>query len=310
MNVDAFSFGVAISAPANDIQVLAARTADLQAADFLILTGGAGERAGLAPIPALGFLAPHTTIGLVAEVDVSYVEPFFASRELATLDHATVGRAGWQLKVDTSGEAARKRGLSAPLPPDELAERVVEYTTVVCDLWDSWDDDAVVRDRARGIFIRADRVHRLDHVGKYFRMRGPANLPRPFQGHLPTFVSLTGDAHSSRLASEVGEVIRIRATSADEVGAVRARFPQARVLVDVPFTGMSATLAAIDGVSEVAQGIVVELDALDLGGTPLTVLAAELTKRGLRGDAPRTGTFRERLGLPAAISRFASKEIS
>lgn len=305
-----FILGVAIPAPADDIRDIAEGTDDLEAADFVIITEPAGERAGVAPISVAGFLAPRTKIGLVSEVDVGYVEPFFAARNMATLDHVAAGRAAWQLKVDTSDEAARKRGLPAPLSPDELTERVVEYTGVVRDLWDSWDSDAVVRDKANGIFVRADRVHHLDHVGRYFSVRGPAILPRPPQGHPPTFVRLTGDVHSSRLASAVGEVVHLRATSADQVAAARERFPAARVLVDIPFTSTPDTLAVIDGISEVAQGIVVELNARDLAGAPLRALAAELAERGLRDRAPRTGSFRERLGLPAAVSRFALEEIS
>ncbi|MFI5611509.1 LLM class flavin-dependent oxidoreductase [Amycolatopsis sp. NPDC051903] len=289
-----FAFGVSLPAPGSDIRVLTAALEDLEAADFLVLTGDTG----LAPIAALGFLAPRTTIGLVAEVDAGYVEPFFTSKELATLDLVSAGRAGWQLAVDPGAGAARKRG-RAPLPPAELTERVVEYATVVRDLWDSWDPDAVVRDRARGLFLRADRVHRLDHAGAHFRVRGPAILPRPVQGHPPAFVRLTGDEHSCRLARAVAEVVRVPAGSA---GRARETFPDARVLADVPFDGVSATLAAAERISAVAQGIVVEF------GDPGDLAALREVAGGLGERAPRTATLRERLGLPAAISRFVREE--
>lgn len=200
-----FGFGVAIPAPDNDIRELTGQTEDLGAADFLILTAPAGASAALAPIPALGFLAQHTTIGLVAEIDVRYVEPFFASKDLA---RRLAARSGHEREQRTQAGTAR------PLATAELTERVFEYTAVVRDLWDSWDDYAVVRDKARGVFIRADRVHHIDHAGRYFRASGPAILPRPLQDRLPTFVHLTDDAHGSRLASEVREVLRVRATSA------------------------------------------------------------------------------------------------
>lgn len=304
-----FAFGIAIPAPDKDIRDIA-DTADSLAVDFLIVAEPDGWGACLEPASVVGFLAPRTTIGLIAEVDVSYVEPFFASRTLATLDHVAAGRVGWQLKVDPSREAAHQRGLRAPLPVDELTDRVVEFTAVVRDLWDSWDDDAIVRDRERGIFVRADRVRHLNHSGRYFSVRGPANLPRPPQGHLPAFVTLTEDQHSRRLAKAVGEVIRLRTTAPDRVSAARKEFPDARILVDIPFTGLPDTLAVLDAISGVAHGIVIDLDIADVGGAPLLDLAADLTKRGLRDHRLRSGTLRERLGLPAVFKHSSLEKVS
>jgi hypothetical protein len=276
-----FAFGVSIPAPGVDIS-------DLEVADFVVLD----ERAGLDSLSALAFLAPRTTVGLVAEVDISYVEPFFASKAVATLDHIAAGRAGWQVKVDPSREAASRHGVRA-LPPDELADRAIECADVMRALWDSWDSDAIVRDAARGIFLDSGRVHHINHVGRYHKVRGPAILPRPPQGHPPTFVRCYGTTRCIRLAGALGEVIR---TSAAHVEAVRERFPEARVLVDIPFTGVAKTLALISEVSPVAHGVVVELDTL----APLRALAGE--------RVPRTGTLRSRLGLPPAVSRFAREE--
>jgi alkanesulfonate monooxygenase SsuD/methylene tetrahydromethanopterin reductase-like flavin-dependent oxidoreductase (luciferase family) len=299
-----FVLGIAIPAPDNGIRDIATAAQNL-AIDFLIVTETVESGACLELTSVLGFLAPRTTIGLVAEFDVTYVEPFFVSRTLATLDHVATGRIGWQLKIDSSDEAAHSRGLPAPLPLEELTERVVEFIAVVRDLWDSWDDDAIVRDKARGIFIRADRVHHLNHTGRYFAVRGPAVMPRPPQGHLPTFVTLTDAPQSLRLARAVGEVIRLRTTSADQVSAARREFPQARILVDIPFTSLRDTLAVLDAISGVAHGIVVEFNGLDFGEAPLQALAAELAKRGLRTSDAHNGTLRERLGLPAAVNRLS-----
>lgn len=305
-----FAFGIAIPTPESDIDHAAAAAENL-AADFLIFSELTSERAGLTPTSVAAFLAPRSTIGLVAEVDVSYAEPFPSSRTLATLDHLTAGRAGWQLKVDRKDEAAHKRGWSTALPPDELTDRVIEFVDVVRGLWDSWDNDAVVRDKATGIFIRADRVHHLDHTGRYFSVRGPSLLPRPRQGHLPTFVTLADDMDSRRLAKAAGEVIRLRANSADQVRVARREFAGARILVDIPFTSLTARTALLDEISGVAHGIVVVgLAPENLGDATLDVFARELSKRGLRDCANRSGDLRERLGLTAAVSRFVAKELA
>jgi alkanesulfonate monooxygenase SsuD/methylene tetrahydromethanopterin reductase-like flavin-dependent oxidoreductase (luciferase family) len=303
-----FLFGVSMHVPGNDIRRLATCAENL-AADFLVVTAADEKVALLQPAMVLAYLAPRTTIGLVAEFDVTYAEPFFASRALATLDHVATGRVAWQLKVDASDESARKRALPAPLA-GELTDRVVEFTNVVRDLWDSWEDDAIVRDKARGIFIRADRVHHLNHTGRYFAVRGPATLPRPPQGHPPTFVTLTDDAQSRRLAQAVGEILRLRTTSVDKVRAARKEFPEARIVVDIPFISLSDTLTVLDTISDVAHGIIVDIDSENVGEATIPTIGNELANRGLRDLAPRSGTLRQRLGLSPAVNRFAVERVS
>lgn len=303
-----FLFGVSMHVPGNDIRRLAT-CAENVAADFLVVT--ADEKVALLePAMVLAYLAPRTTFGLVAEFDVTYAEPFFTSRALATLDHVATGRVAWQLKIDASEESARRRGLPAPLPPGELTDRIVEFTNVIRDLWDSWEDDAIVRDKARGIFIRADRVHHLNHAGRYFAVRGPATLPRPPQGHPPTFVTLTDDAQSRRLAQAVGELLRLRTTSVDEVRAARKEFPEARIVVDIPFISLSDTLTVLDTISDVAHGIIVDIDSEKIGEATILTIGNELANRGLRDLAPHSGTLRERLGLSPAVNRLAVERVS
>ncbi|MGA5507058.1 LLM class flavin-dependent oxidoreductase [Streptomyces umbrinus] len=336
MNDRSFPFVLGISLPTRVARVSAPVRRDAAAIaehidrcdiDFVIVEDspapGTTSTAGLTPVSLLGFLAPLTSTGLIAEVDASYVEPFFASKSLATLDHVAAGRAGWQLRVDRSEAAARKHGLAVALPDDELTERVVEYADVVGGLWDSWESDAVVRDRARGIFVDADRVHHLDHSGRYFSVRGPAILPRPPQGRLPLLARLNGDSPPGdwQIAALTADLVRVRAWSSPDLAAVRERLARAggdaaqRLLVDVgiqlpdnegPQRVPEGLLALLDEITSAADGLVVDVGhAHGALAWVEDVLSPELKRRGLR--VPPTDenlTLRERLGLPPASNRF------
>ncbi|WP_405754392.1 LLM class flavin-dependent oxidoreductase [Streptomyces sp. NBC_00073] len=129
-------------------------------------------------------VAPLTRrIGLVGAVTTTHTEPFHISRAVATLDHVSRGRAGLHVQVSGLPHEERHFGRrTAPLAEDELHEEAADHVEVVQRLWDSWEDDAEIRDVATGRFVDRDKLHHIDFVGRHFSVRGPSITPRPPQG--------------------------------------------------------------------------------------------------------------------------------
>lgn len=129
-------------------------------------------------------VAPLTRhIGLVPTVTATHTEPFHISKAIATLDHVSRGRAGLRVRVSPSAYEARHFGRRpVPLPEAESYEEAADHIEVVRRLWDSWDDDAEIRDVATGRFIDRDKLHYIDFEGRHFSVRGPSITPRPPQG--------------------------------------------------------------------------------------------------------------------------------
>jgi FMN-dependent oxidoreductase (nitrilotriacetate monooxygenase family) len=135
------------------------------------------------PITILSALAGATShIGLVATLTVSYSEPFNVARQFASLDHISGGRAGWNVVTSWLGDTAANFSKTEHPAHDVRYRIAAEYLDVVQGLWDSWEDDAHVADKDSGVFVNPDKLHRLDHNGEYFRVRGPLNIKRGPQG--------------------------------------------------------------------------------------------------------------------------------
>jgi FMN-dependent oxidoreductase (nitrilotriacetate monooxygenase family) len=129
----------------------------------------------LEPTVILAMIAALTErIGLIATLSTTYNEPYNVARRFASLDHASGGRAGWNIVTTADVDSAHNFGIERPAHDDryKIAE---EFVDVVRGLWDSWDDDAFVRDRDAGLYFDPAKVHALNHVGEYFKVRGPLN---------------------------------------------------------------------------------------------------------------------------------------
>ncbi len=151
----------------------------------------------LEPLTLLSALATATShIGLVGTFTTSYNDPFNLARRLASLDLISKGRAGWN--VVTSGDAGTASNFSLPehFDYDTRYRRAVEFLGVAQGLWSSWEEGALVRDRATGQFLDPDRLHRLDHRGEFFQVAGPLNIQRSPQGEPVIFQA--GDSHQGR----------------------------------------------------------------------------------------------------------------
>lgn len=134
------------------------------------------------------FLAASTSVlGIAPVVSTTYAEPFHTSSQLASLDHISRGRAGWVVGVSPAPEAARAWG-RPPVDGDPARAREArDSARVVRELWDSWEDDAVIRDIATSRYLDRDRLHYIDFTGETFAVKGPAIVPRPPQGQPVVF---------------------------------------------------------------------------------------------------------------------------
>lgn len=153
---------------------------------------------------ALSAVTRH--IGFIATASTSYNEPLHLARKLASVDHISGGRIGWNVVTTVNQLEALNFGRDAHLGRSERYERAEEFVDVVRGLLDSWADDAVVLDKADGRFFDPARLHVLDHHGKHFKVRGPLNIARSPQGH-PVFVQAGSSEVGKTLASRVAEIV-------------------------------------------------------------------------------------------------------
>ncbi len=159
------------------------------------------------PLTLLSALAMVTErIGLVATASTTFDEPYHIARRFASLDHISGGRAGWNVVTTSNPDAALNFGLDDHVEHDERYRRAREFHAVVTGLWDSWADDAWVRDQASGVFFDPAKLHVLDHKGEHLSVRGPLNIARPVQGW-PVIVQAGASEAGRQLAAETAEVI-------------------------------------------------------------------------------------------------------
>jgi FMN-dependent oxidoreductase (nitrilotriacetate monooxygenase family) len=169
------------------------------------------------PFTLLSHLAAVTeNIGLVATGSTTFDEPYHVARRFASLDHLSGGRAGWNIVTTSNPDAALNFGLDDHMEHSERYRRAREFYDVVTGLWDSWADDAFIRDAKSGIFFDPEKLHVLDHKGKYFSVRGPLNIARPVQGW-PVIVQAGASESGRQLAAETAEAV-FTAQSSLEVG--------------------------------------------------------------------------------------------
>ena len=155
-------------------------------------------------LPALAMVTKH--LGLIATASTTFEPAYTIARRFASLDHISDGRAGWNLVTTSNPDAALNFGMDDQMPHAERYARAREYFDVVTGLWDSWADDAFIRDVDSGIYFDPDRLHVLDHKGKYLKVRGPLNIGRPIQGW-PIVVQAGASDAGRQLAAETAEVV-------------------------------------------------------------------------------------------------------
>lgn len=315
--------------------VLAAESAGFHAATFTD-----------APVPGranalqrAAFAGPVTrSIALVPEVDTVYTEPFHVSTQLASLDYVSGGRAGWIATAAEAPGAAAAVGRSS-VSGAALGQEAAASIEVSRRLWDSWEDDAVIRDVATGRYIDVDKLHYADYetpagfAGPAYSVKGPSIIPRPLQGQLPVLVpgSLLGEVSGDAvdgvlvtaptpelLASEVRDVRpRVGASVAviAELDVVLDARGQAAAQRSAGLEGSRARYAgSASGLTDLLESLLQVADGVRLHPSSLAIdleelgrlVLPELRRRGALRPPVQDGTFRDLLGLPRPASRYAS----
>ena len=155
-------------------------------------------------LPALAMVTEH--LGLVATGSTTYEQPYHVARRFSSLDHISGGRAGWNIVTTSNPDASKNFGLEDHLEHSERYRRAREFYEVVTGLWDSWEEDAFIRDVDEGIFFDPDKMHVLDHDGEFLKCRGPLNIARPVQGW-PVIVQAGSSDSGRQLAAETAEAV-------------------------------------------------------------------------------------------------------
>jgi FMN-dependent oxidoreductase (nitrilotriacetate monooxygenase family) len=159
------------------------------------------------PFTLLSALAMVTSrIGLVATASTTFDAPFHVARRFASLDHISGGRAGWNIVTTSNPDAALNFGLDEHVAHGERYDRAREFFDVVTGLWDSFADDAFIRDQDAGLYFDPGRMHVLGHKGPHLSVRGPLNIARPIQGW-PVIVQAGASEAGRQLAAETAEVV-------------------------------------------------------------------------------------------------------
>lgn len=255
-------------------QVLAADAAGFDLVTFDDRFGGARPDAVL----VAARVAPLTRhVALMPVATTTHTEPFHLSTALATLDFVSGGRAGWLVEVSTTPAEAALLGRRPALSSAEALAEAADAVEVVRRLWDSWEDDAIIKDVPTGRFIDREKLHYIDFSGRFFSVRGPSITPRPPQGQ--PVIAAVGDKEFADLAFVApGEA---------------ATGPY---FVDLP-------------VADARPAVLAELHAAGATGFRLRTddvpaLVREVLPR-LDFQPPPPGTLRERLGLAPALNRYA-----
>jgi FMN-dependent oxidoreductase (nitrilotriacetate monooxygenase family) len=178
-------------------------------ADQLALGEDVGQapRTWLEPITVLAALAVSTQrIGMIATASTTYTEPFNLARQFASIDHISNGRVGWNIVTSWLATAAGNFSDAGQLTHAERYARGEEFMKVVTALWDSWAQDAVVDDRASGLYAKAGRIQPINHKGTHYQITGPLNMPRCPQGR-PVLVQAGSSDTGRRFAARHAEAV-------------------------------------------------------------------------------------------------------
>jgi alkanesulfonate monooxygenase SsuD/methylene tetrahydromethanopterin reductase-like flavin-dependent oxidoreductase (luciferase family) len=322
-----------------------AATAERGLLDFLTiddsLTPQPGRREPISPRRLAGRgdavliaarIAPMTRhIGLIPVATVTHTEPFHLSKAIASLDHVSHGRAGWQPRVSsTAHEAALFGRRHAINDGDDLFDEATDAVEVVRRLWDSWEDDAIIRDAATGRYIDRNKVHCVDFHGKYFSIKGPSITPRPPQGQ-PVVAAL---AHAPRIyefAAASADLVFITPTDdvsldsiLDEVKSAGGQHLKVFADVVVTFGGdteFGSDALIFDGSPADVVDLLLDWQRRGIDGarlrpavnaTDLPVIVDEVVPLLQGAGVFRTGytdgeTLRQRLDLPVAPNRYAEE---
>jgi len=268
-------------------------------------------------------VAPVTShIGLIPVATVTHTEPFHISKAIATLDFVSHGRAGWQVRVSGTAHEAELFGRRDVIGAD-LFDEASDAVEVVRRLWDSWEDDAIIRDVATGRFVDRDKLHYIDFAGKYFSVKGPSITPRSPQGQ-PVVAALAHASPIYEFASRSTDLVFITPQDDDSLRTILPEVAGLKVYADVyvTFGGTAdprSDALVFDGTPTELVDLLLRWQQSGIDGvrlrpavnaTDLPVIVDEVVPLLQQAGRFRTAytdgeTLRERLGLPIAENRYA-----
>lgn len=316
-----------------------------ETAGFALATLGGGHlppgaspniTARLDPLQQAAFAGPLTTrIGLVPEIEATFIEPFHTANQLQSLDHVSRGRAGWLVSASGGPAEAAPFGWPPFTTQEALSREASDVIEVNRRLWDSWEDDAVIRDTTTWRYIDRDKLHYADFTGATFSVKGTSYVPRPPQGQLPVF------SHDGLVSLHEVDVTIVHAPDADQLpglaAAARARgaalvATDIEVALDSRGEPAAARLAQLDrhgawtdtdnprvvGAADALTALITELAGafdiirlipavidLDLPELRFAVLPG-LIRAGVTATPAAGASLRETLGLGVAVNRYAA----
>ncbi len=174
------------------------------------------------PLTVIGALSAVTEhLGFVASASTTYNEPYHIARKFASLDYVTRGRVGWNVVTSWSEQEAFNFGRDAHMEHGLRYRRAEEFVDVVFGLWDSWEDDAFIRDKASGRYFDPAKLHTLNHRGEVFAVKGPLNVARPLQGY-PVIAQAGSSGPGQDLGGRIADLIYTAQKSRDDAIAFYA----------------------------------------------------------------------------------------
>ncbi|HUB96553.1 MAG TPA: LLM class flavin-dependent oxidoreductase [Stellaceae bacterium] len=281
------------------------------------------------PFTILSALSSVTThLGLAATSSTTYNEPYTVARMFASLDHLSGGRAGWNFVTGANREDAFNFGHKDHMPHAQRYDRAEEFADVVRGLWDSFEDDAFLRDKETGRFFDPKKLHVLNHKGKYFTVRGPLSVARPPQGH-PVLIQAGKSEPARELSARVADAVftsqatleDARAFYADVKGRLKkyGRSPDdVKILPGVAiFTGRTAAeaqakyerLHALVNPKSALALLTERLGGIDLSGLPFDGPVPEMKGNDVRMSNPTELSalaHRENLTIRQLAYRYAA----
>src|SRR5262245_44981276 len=192
--------------------------------------GRMGKVVKFEPMTILSALAAVTrNLGFVATSTTTFNEPYTLARQFASLDMISGGRSGWNLVTSNNEQDALNYSREQHMSHSDRYERAIEFAEVVQGLWDSWDDDAFIRDKESGVFYDVSKMHPLHHKGKHFQVRGPLNVAPSPQGR-PVLVQAGASGTGRDVAARLAELVFTASTTIEQAkefyADVRARLPR------------------------------------------------------------------------------------
>ncbi|QES47692.1 LLM class flavin-dependent oxidoreductase [Streptomyces venezuelae] len=264
-------------------------------ADGLALWGKARHNAlgGFEPLTLLAAIAAVTEhVGLIATASTTFNEPYHLARKFASLDHLSGGRAGWNIVTSGTVDEARNFNREEHLEHRIRYERAHEFLDVATKLWDSWEDDAIVLDKERGIYADTGRLHPAAHRGEHFAVAGPLNVPRSPQGH-PLLVQAGSSEDGKEFAARHAEAVFTAQQTLTDAQTfykdLKSRLPRygrtERDLLVLP--GIAPVLGSTEAEAKALERQLTDLQVPEYGLAQLSgMLGTDLTGLPLDGPLP------------------------